>query len=102
VRETTGTSQLARGYPSSHPRIGSGAVGPFRATAALSWFQPRTQALPGSGRADHSSGGVQGFVRCMPAARPLLEITSAIFRDASSIISSPITAAPRLPPASDV
>ena len=56
------------------------------------------QALPRR----HASGGVHGFVRDIPAARPLPEITSAIFRDASSIISSPIMAAPRFPPASDV
>ena len=54
------------------------------------------------GRGDQPSGGVQGLVRCMPAARPLPEITSAILRDASSIISSPIIAAPRFPPASEV
>jgi hypothetical protein len=38
----------------------------------------------------------------MPAARPFPEITSAILRLASSIISSPSIAAPRLPPASEV
>ena len=46
--------------------------------------------------------GVQTSVRCMPAARPLAEITSAILRDASSIISSPSIAEPFVPPASDV
>ncbi len=48
------------------------------------------------------SGGVQRSVRCIPPARPLPAMTSAILRLASSIISSPIMAAPRLPPASDV
>ncbi len=38
----------------------------------------------------------------MPAARPLPEITSAILREASSIISSPSMAEPFAPPASDV
>ena len=38
----------------------------------------------------------------MPAARPLAEMTSAIFRDASSIISSPSMAAPRAPPSAEV
>lgn len=38
----------------------------------------------------------------MPAARPLPEMTRAILRLASSIISSPSIAEPFLPPASDV
>src|SRR4051794_14826485 len=41
-------------------------------------------------------------LRVRPAARPLAATTSAIFRDASSIISSPSMTAPRRPPASDV
>jgi len=63
----------------------------------------------GSVRASHSrtashhySGGVKDCVRCIPAARPLPAITSAILREASSIISSPSIAAPRAPPAADV
>ena len=47
-------------------------------------------------------GGVQTSPRCMPAARPLPEITRAILRDASSIISSPSMTAPRAPPCSEV
>jgi hypothetical protein len=38
----------------------------------------------------------------MPAARPLAEITSAILREASSIISSPSMTAPLAPPFSEV
>ena len=41
-------------------------------------------------------------VRHIPAARPLPATTSAILRDASSIISSPSITAPRIPPASEV
>ena len=48
------------------------------------------------------SGGSNFDVRSMPAARPFAEMTSAILRDASSIISSPSIAEPFLPPASDV
>jgi hypothetical protein len=48
------------------------------------------------------SGGVKVDVRVMPAARPLPATTSAIFRDASSIISSPSTADPLAPPAAEV
>ena len=50
----------------------------------------------------YSLGGAHLSVRCIPAARPLAEITSAILRDASSIISSPIIADPFFPPASEV
>src|SRR5215467_9646358 len=50
----------------------------------------------------HRTGGVNALVRDIPAARPLADTTSAIFRDASSIISSPSITAPTLPPASDV
>ena len=38
----------------------------------------------------------------MPAIRPLPATTRAIFREASSIISSPSMADPRAPPASEV
>lgn len=48
------------------------------------------------------SGGVKVSVLLIPAARPLPAITSAIFREASSIISSPSIAAPRAPPAAEV
>lgn len=41
------------------------------------------------------SAGRQTSVRDIPAARPFAETTSAILRDASSIISSPSIAAPR-------
>ena len=47
-------------------------------------------------------GGSKDDVRDIPAARPLAAMTSAILRDASSIISSPSITAPRMPPASDV
>jgi hypothetical protein len=40
--------------------------------------------------------------RRIPAARPFADTTSAILRDASSIISSPSSTAPRAPPASEV
>ena len=57
----------------------------------------------GPGTTDlHSAGGSNLVVRARPAARPLPAMTSAILRDASSIISSPSMTAPRLPPASDV
>ena len=52
-------------------------------------------------RASSASGSNQ-TVRFIPAARPLPLTTSAILRDASSIISLPIMTAPRLPPASEV
>ena len=110
-----GASKLARtGH--AHPALG----GPLKylpvrvipPVNVLTPFGQRTWLVcaGGPGRAGHVSrrrcsqlsGGVQGFVRFMPAARPLPEITSAIFRDASSIISSPIIAAPRFPPASEV
>ena len=48
------------------------------------------------------SGGVNVPVRASPAARPFAAITSAILREASSIISSPSIAEPFAPPASDV
>ena len=44
-------------------------------------------------------GGVNDEVRTSPAARPLAATTSAILRDASSIISSPSMAEPLAPPA---
>ena len=49
-----------------------------------------------------ASGASNLDVRCMPAARPLPAMTSAILRLASSIISSPSIAEPFLPPASEV
>ena len=58
--------------------------------------------------ADHAAGRVQPCggsnfdVRTYPAARPLPAMTSAILREASSIISSPTIAEPFFPPASDV
>ena len=48
------------------------------------------------------TGGRSVVVRVRPAARPFAAITSAILRDASSIISSPSITAPSLPPASEV
>ena len=48
------------------------------------------------------SGGVKDDVRAIPAARPLPAMTSAILREASSIISSPSIAAPLAPPAAEV
>jgi hypothetical protein len=45
---------------------------------------------------------VKLVVLVIPAARPFAATTSAIFRDASSIIWSPSMAAPSLPPASEV
>ena len=54
------------------------------------------------GPTGHSAGGVNDEVRLIPAARPLAATTSAILRDASSIISSPSITAPSLPPASEV
>ena len=53
------------------------------------------------------TGGATGGVntdpcRLIPAARPLAATTSAIFRLASSIISSPSITAPRAPPAAEV
>jgi hypothetical protein len=48
---------------------------------------------------DYASGGVNVWVRFIPAARPLAETTKAILRDASSIISSPSITAPFAPPA---
>lgn len=53
-------------------------------------------------RVTQASGGVQRSVRSIPAARPLPAMTRAIFRLASSIISSPIMAEPLSPPASEV
>jgi hypothetical protein len=41
------------------------------------------------------AGGSNSLVRRSPAARPLAAMTRAIFRDASSIISSPSITAPR-------
>jgi hypothetical protein len=78
--------------------IGERMESPADATATAF---PRTGDRPFAVR-DQPSGGVNDEVRCMPAARPLPEITSAIFRDASSIISSPSIAEPFAPPASDV
>ena len=42
----------------------------------------------------YPSGGLKAEVRLIPAARPFAATTIAIFRDASSIISSPSIAAP--------
>ena len=49
-----------------------------------------------------AASGSNQTVRAMAAARPLPAITSAILRDASSIISEPSITAPRAPPAADV
>ena len=48
------------------------------------------------------SGGLKVLVRLSPAARPFAAITSAILREASSIISSPSITAPVAPPCSEV
>jgi Diguanylate cyclase, GGDEF domain len=58
----------------------------------------------GGNRADagQSSGGDHTSPRSMPAARPFPDTTSAILREASSIISSPSMTAPVAPPFSDV
>ena len=50
----------------------------------------------------YASGATNSFVRAMPAARPFAEITRAILRLASSIISSPSMTAPRAPPSAEV
>lgn len=60
------------------------------------------RGAPGVGGLTQPSGGVQTSWRSMPAARPLAEITSAILREASSIISSPSMTAPLAPPCSEV
>ncbi len=52
--------------------------------------------------APYACGGSNLEVRTKPAARPLPATTRAIFRDASSIISSPSIAEPFFPPASEV
>ncbi len=64
----------------------------------------RSRPHDGSGLAAsaQSCGGSKEDVRAIPAARPLAAITTAILREASSIISSPSMTAPRMPPASDV
>ncbi len=48
------------------------------------------------------AGGSNVERRARPAARPFAEMTSAILRDASSIISSPSIAEPLAPPAAEV
>ena len=64
---------------------------------------PSPATDPSCHRSDGScSGGVQARCGPCPAARPLAAMTSAILRDASSIISSPSIAAPRAPPAAEV
>ena len=65
----------------------------------------RTDRGP-AGRSAAASGQLSGTsnleVRVIPAARPLPATTRAIFRLASSIISSPSIAEPFFPPASEV
>src|SRR3974377_1301789 len=62
-------------------------------------FSPRTRMrMPMADRRPCYAGGWNTEVRRMPAARPLPAITRAIFRDASSIISSPSMAEPLATP----
>jgi hypothetical protein len=57
---------------------------------------------PPEPRPGYAAGASNFEVRVNPAARPLPATTSAILREASSIISSPSIAEPFLPPASEV
>src|SRR5690606_41061998 len=85
----------------SEGRAGLEPVTEHRLTGRIHRFAAVRGAARSAGGA-HCCGGVQRLVRVMPAARPLLAITSAILREASSIISSPSIAAPRLPPSAEV
>ena len=71
----------------------------FGAGASFGLFPPPEGR---TGGAAAYCGGSNFVVRVIPAARPFAEITSAIFREASSIIYSPCITAPLAPPFSEV
>ena len=99
ARSRSAVARRRPGTSTSRPDVRRPSGGTARrATAARSGG--RTVDRDPAGQ--ESSGAFHTSVRFMPAARPLAEITSAILRDASSIISSPSMTAPLAPPFSEV